>query len=941
MCGIASFLSNSLWRETPDLAWIDRLAASFNKAARSDDVLSAAKPLAELAGRFQDIMSFGLHMRLVSDPATLGVVEGLGNDLRILRDSVAERLRTGVRTDQLEAMLENLKDYLWQITEEVLANVDRVKSVMPGPLQADASSLDRHYLAWTMEQVLESIDKLEVRGRDSSGIAVAFTLPVGSDPVGALTKAGRKELQTRTGLKNADTRQVLVRDLEDGRTVCRFLYKVAQLVGKLGDNGRALRQTIAEDKLLWAMSQGLETVNIIAHTRWASNGIISVPNCHPVDGLVEGDVDTGLERTMFVLNGDVDNYRNLVEQTVVARGAAIPASISTDAKILPVLFHLDSSDDVDAEDRFRNVLRRCEGSLAVVMQNLSNFESQYLAQKGSGQSFYVGSTINGWVVASEAYGLAARCRVSYPMAIVKGGGVSVVLRTTDDMSKPPMARTIDSDKTVPLKPETIEIFSRDIFRGDYDHYIEKEIHEASNSVRNTLHGKYLHKNGEIEFLPDGFGKGSALVKRLKDKKKPIRRILACGQGTAAIASMGIAHFMRLALAGSGIVVDSDKGSELIGFLANEDLSDTLLIPVSQSGTTTDTNRVVDICKDQGAWINAVVNRRNSPLVLKSDSHLYTSNGRDVEMAVASTKAFYSQIAAGKLLSLWFADILGTMTKAEIAAEITELEILPDKIDEVLARKESIAKCAWAYAPSYRYWALVGNGANRVAAEEVRIKLSELCYKSIPCDVTEDKKHIDLSTEPLTLMMANDLPEMVVMDTVKEATIFKAHNGRPIVFCTADETRFDQVAEQTIKLPRVGGGLNFVLATVAGHWWGIEAAKAIDAQAEPFRRARILLGDVIDAPATWDKKKFQALLVKAMKHVETGKTDSALPSHVTATLANYLVWLATQPATLALAKARINEILFTLNKAIEEMTRPIDTIRHQAKTVTVGISRPQD
>ena len=111
----------------------------------------------------------------------------------------------------------------------------------------------------------------------------------------------------------------------------------------------------------------------------------------------------------------------------------------------------------------------------------------------------------------------------------------------------------------------------------------------------------------------------------------------------------------------------------------------------------------------------------------------------------------------------------------------------------------IAELAKTYALRARNWALVGNGSNRIAAEEIRIKLSELCYKAIPSDVTEDKKHIDLSTEPLTIVVANDLPEEVVQDTVKETAIFKAHNGRPLVLCSARENRFDSVAQAVLKL----------------------------------------------------------------------------------------------------------------------------------------------
>lgn len=940
MCGIASFLSNRQWHETPDTTWLGTVADAFDTVVAGNNLMDAAAPLSALTDHFYELMAFGLHLQLATDPATRLRLEAIRDAIRKLRGAAAVKLEQGPRTDALEALREQLDDYLWQIDQEVLANVGRTLALMPAPLAADATARDRHLLAWGVELVLESIDKLEVRGRDSAGVAVAFILPADMDPELRLSPAQKAEFCDRCSIAHADTRQVLVRKLDDGRTACRFLYKVAQLVGQLGDNGAALRRFIVEDELLWTMAEGLETLNIIAHTRWASNGIISVPNCHPVDGLVEGGVSTGLEKTMFVLNGDVDNYRTLVEETVVSKGAFIPPVISTDAKILPVLFHMDAPEDGDAEERFRSVLRRCEGSLAVVMQNLSDFDSQFLAQKGSGQSFNVGRTRDGWLVASEAYGMAARARSSYPIAVHRQGGVSVILRDDDPADAVPVARFLDSGESVPLKAEKIEIFSRDIFRGEYNHYIEKEMHEASNSVRNTLHGKYLRHNGRATFLPEGFGNGPALVERFAAGAVPVKRIICVGQGTAAVAAMAVARLLRRSLAGSSIAIESYTGSELVGFMGDERMDDVVLVPVSQSGTTTDTNRVVDLCRDRGAWVNCIVNRRNSPLVQKSDSYIYTSNGRDVEMAVASTKAFYSQVAAGKLLSLWLASVLGTMDADAVTAEITALEGLPARIDQVLDGKEAIAEVAKKYAPVHRYWALVGNGANCVAAQEVRIKLSELCYKSIPCDVTEDKKHIDLSTEPLTLVMASDLPELVVMDTVKEVTIFKAHNGSPIVFCAEDEARFDGVAEAVIKVPRVGGGLDFVTETVAGHWWGIAAAKAIDAHAEPFRAARIALGDMIADPATWDRTLVLNQLNKCVDRIASGATDSALPARVAAALANYMLWLVNQSPSICVTEARLADILTILNKAIEEMTRPIDTIRHQAKTVTVGISRPQ-
>ena len=97
-------------------------------------------------------------------------------------------------------------------------------------------------------------------------------------------------------------------------------------------------------------------------------------------------------------------------------------------------------------------------------------------------------------------------------------------------------------------------------------------------------------------------------------------------------------------------IDAITATELSGFSMRLDMSDTLAIAVSQSGTTTDTNRTVDLLRGRGAAVIGIVNRRESDLVDKADGILYTSDGRDVEMSVASTKAFYAQVAGGALLA---------------------------------------------------------------------------------------------------------------------------------------------------------------------------------------------------------------------------------------------------------------------------------------------------
>ncbi len=113
--------------------------------------------------------------------------------------------------------------------------------------------------------------------------------------------------------------------------------------------------------------------------------------------------------------------------------------------------------------------------------------------------------------------------------------------------------------------------------------------------------------------------------------------------------MSVAALLDL-LADGALDVDQITATELSGFQLRLDMRDTLIVAVSQSGTTTDTNRTVDLARQRGATVIAIVNRRNSDLTDKADGVIYTSDGRDVEMSVASTKAFYAQVAAGALLA---------------------------------------------------------------------------------------------------------------------------------------------------------------------------------------------------------------------------------------------------------------------------------------------------
>ena len=388
------------------------------------------------------------------------------------------------------------------------------------------------------------------------------------------------------------------------------------------------------------------------------------------------------------------------------------------------------------------------------------------------------------------------------------------------------------------------------------------------------------------------------------------------------------------------------------------MSDTLAVAVSQSGTTTDTNRTVDLLRSRGAAVLAIVNRRSSDLTDKADGVLYTSDGRDVEMSVASTKAFYAQVAAGSLLACAISAAAGVGTDQRRHELLSSLRELPDALRTVLGRREVIADAARRLAPTKRYWAVVGSGANKVAAEEVRIKLSELCYKSIACDVIEDKKHIDLSSEPLILVCAAGL--------AGQHRRRRRQGGRDLPGPQGDADRRSPTtatsaspAATVIPVPAGRPGAR-VRAVGDGRATCSATRRRWRSTPRPARCARVD-GARSRTPSPTPRSADAALDARpraASAAPPSSTPTGCAPTATTATSrrAPPCTWpgcCATCAPTgpveeyqastgkVGSPAALLDDLVLALTRAIDELTRPVDAIKHQAKTVTVGISRSDE
>lgn len=952
MCGIIAIVRRRSSRPVPEATLLlEQLGEAVALVPKPGD-----HDLNWLTGRVSTILA-EVDRELRGEPglqALLGdrdIAAGVAGAVRQINDAVtdAEALleAEGDQLPTLEAVnagLVRLKDAAWSLDRDRLRVAREV-------VQLGGADLTSAAVAglFSIQQALSNLDRLEVRGRDSAGLHVLVRnhrLDLDSPRIARL-------LEDRTNDPLFTDGSVRRPDGHLG-----FVYKAAAEIGELGDNTAAMRTAIVADELLHlAIRADDAELTVLAHTRWASVGIISEPNAHPVNS-EEATGDPGPYVTA-VLNGDVDNFADLI----ATENLTMAGEITTDAKVIPAMISRGLSAGLHLDEAVRSTVAQFEGSVAIGISTAAEPGDLHLTLRGSGQGVFVGLAEDAFVVASEPYGVVEDCTEylrldgetpADPDNPTASQGQIVRLRAALAGEREGITRFSYDGTPLPIDSSEMSLPSvttRDIDRGDAPHFLLKEITESPLSFRKTLRGRLVEDQGGLNVVLTD----ETLPPEVRSRMGGFRRVLVIGQGTAAVAGEAIATAIHNALAGSKVSVGAITATELSGFHLRQDMADTLIVAISQSGTTTDTNRTVDLVRSRGATVIAIVNRRGSDLVDKSDGVLYTSDGRDVEMSVASTKAFYAQIAAGFLLAEALADLVEgvTVPHQERQAVLAGLASLPEAMTETIALQPRIAEAAGRHAPSRRYWAMVGNGANVVAAEEIRIKLSELCYKAIACDVTEDKKHIDLSSEPMILICAAGLEGSNADDVAKEVGIFRAHKAAPIVIATQGENRFSAALE-VIAVPDVHPKLAFLLSTIVGHLFGYEAALAIDASARPLREARGAIERYVGSATTdWFDgygRDIEPFAQQFFDGLRSGLYNGHLEASTAVKLSTLLRFAAGQ-VSLELYQTDfgkvgtpgvvVEDLAAALTSAIEELTRPIDAIKHQAKTVTVGISRADE
>ncbi|MSQ98449.1 MAG: glutamine--fructose-6-phosphate transaminase (isomerizing) [Xanthomonadales bacterium] len=452
----------------------------------------------------------------------------------------------------------------------------------------------------------------------------------------------------------------------------------------------------------------------IAHTRWATHGVPNTVNAHPL--MSRDDI-------ALIHNGIIENHEEL---RVELQGQGYVFTSDTDTEVMAHLVNRLMSEGNDLFTAVRKAARRLRGAFAIAV--LSSSEPGVVVGARVGSPMVLGLGFNENFLASDIYPLLP---VTNRFVYLEEGDVVRIDTTTYQIR--------DHEDHIVERPVKETATSADaVQRGDYCHYMQKEIFEQPQVVAETLEGRI----GVDHVLPNIFGVGAdAMLSRVRNV-----HIVACG--TSYHAGL-VARYQLEQLAGIPCMVEVASEYRYRNPVVP---ADTLFVVVSQSGETADTLAALRHAKESGYLATlAICNVPESSIVRAADHVLMTRAG--LEIGVASTKAFTTQLVALQLLVLTLAQLNGVSAEA-IAAWVTELHGLPEKLNQALVLNDRIKLLAEKFVDK-QHALFLGRGSHYPIAMEGALKLKEISYIHAEAYPAGELKH-----GPLALV-DKDMPVIAV------------------------------------------------------------------------------------------------------------------------------------------------------------------------------------
>ena len=455
----------------------------------------------------------------------------------------------------------------------------------------------------------------------------------------------------------------------------------------------------------------------IGHTRWATHGEPSVVNAHP-----HYSKD---ERIAVVHNGIIENFQELKDR-LIGRGFDFVSQTDT------------AGDPLGAITR---MMLHVRGSYALGVLFADQPGVVYAVRKDS--PLIVGQAENGNLIASDVPALLKYTRTVYYI-----DNLEIARLTADSIE----FYNIDREP-VQKAASTIEWDAEAAEKGGYEHFMMKEIHEQPAAVRDTISPRI--KDGQVDLSELALD---------EEALRQVRRLYIIGCGSAYHVGVA-ARYVFESLA--RLPVEVDVASE---FRYRDPVlePDSLAIIISQSGETADTLAALRLCRERGVRTVGIVNVVGSSIAREADATLYTWAGP--EIAVATTKAYSTQLAACYLLAIAFGRVRGTLDEDRCAALVTELQALPEKIEKTLQDKERIQWFASKYANAHDAF-FIGRGLDYAVALEGSLKFKEISYIHSEAFAAGEMKHgpislVEKGTLVVGILTQPDLFEKTVSNLVE-------------------------------------------------------------------------------------------------------------------------------------------------------------------------------
>jgi glucosamine--fructose-6-phosphate aminotransferase (isomerizing) len=508
----------------------------------------------------------------------------------------------------------------------------------------------------------------------------------------------------------------------------------------------------------------------IAHTRWATHGVPATNNAHP-----HFSAKDGVNRIALVHNGIIENYEE-IRSALSAKGYVFVSQTDTEA----VAHLINDLYDGDLLRTVQSAVKQLHGAFAIAVFCKDEPHRVIGARLGCPLVVGVGQGEN--FLASDAMALAGTTdQIIY---LEEGDVVDVQLHV--------VAITDKNDLPVQRTAQTVNAYSGAIDLGPYRHYMQKEIFEQPRAISDTL-------EGVLGFTPDLFGKSAAEV----FSQINAIQILACG--TSLYAGMTAKYWLE---AVAGIPTNVEIASEY-RYRTPAVNPQALVVVISQSGETADTLAALKYAKELGHQHSlAICNVATSAMVRETELAYLTRAG--VEIGVASTKAFTTQLAALFLLTLTLAKMRGRLSDEAEATQLKNLRHLPVALNSVLALEPQII--AWAEAFARKEHALfLGRGLHYPIALEGALKLKEISYIHAEAYPAGELKHgpLALVTEdmPVVTVAPNDTLIEKLKSNMQEV---RARGGQLYVFADADSRIASSEGVHVIRLPEHYGLLSPIL-----------------------------------------------------------------------------------------------------------------------------------